>query len=88
MAALDQKNSPTRVLESVGRGASRFADAFGLGAYLFYQSLYWLVMGRQKGQRVRAEPIFAQMMETARYASLGQISNALYDVGGRYRRNM
>ncbi len=32
--------------------------------------------------------IFAQMMETARYASIGQISRALYEVGGQYRRNM
>jgi methylmalonyl-CoA mutase len=32
--------------------------------------------------------IFEQMMETARYASLGQITGALYEVGGRYRRNM
>ncbi len=32
--------------------------------------------------------IFAQMMETARYASLGQITHALYEVGGQYRRNM
>ncbi|MBW2278334.1 MAG: methylmalonyl-CoA mutase, partial [Deltaproteobacteria bacterium] len=32
--------------------------------------------------------VFAQMMETARYASLGQISRALYEVGGQYRRNM
>jgi isobutyryl-CoA mutase len=32
--------------------------------------------------------IFAQMMETARYASLGQISRALYEVGGQYRRSM
>jgi methylmalonyl-CoA mutase len=32
--------------------------------------------------------IFAQLMETAKVASLGQISKALYDVGGQYRRNM
>ncbi len=32
--------------------------------------------------------IFEQMMETARYASLGQITAALYGVGGKYRRNM
>jgi methylmalonyl-CoA mutase len=32
--------------------------------------------------------IFAQMMETARYASMGQITSALYEVGGQYRRNM
>ncbi|HOS96748.1 MAG TPA: methylmalonyl-CoA mutase family protein, partial [Deltaproteobacteria bacterium] len=32
--------------------------------------------------------IFAELMETVRVASLGQISHALYEVGGRYRRNM
>ncbi len=32
--------------------------------------------------------VFEKMMETARYASLGQITEALYHVGGRYRRNM
>jgi isobutyryl-CoA mutase len=32
--------------------------------------------------------IFAQLMETAKYCSLGQITHALYEVGGQYRRNM
>jgi methylmalonyl-CoA mutase len=32
--------------------------------------------------------IFAVLMDTVRVASLGQISHALYDVGGKYRRNM
>ena len=32
--------------------------------------------------------IFAQLMETAKVASLGQMSKALYAVGGQYRRNM
>jgi len=32
--------------------------------------------------------IFAQLMETVKTCSLGQISGALYQVGGRYRRNM
>ncbi|MDW8016143.1 MAG: methylmalonyl-CoA mutase family protein, partial [Bacteroidia bacterium] len=31
---------------------------------------------------------FAALMETVKVASLGQISAALYEVGGRYRRNM
>ena len=30
--------------------------------------------------------IFAEMLNTARYASLGQISHALFEVGGQYRR--
>ena len=32
--------------------------------------------------------IFAELMETVKVASLGQISQALYEVGGKYRRNM
>ena len=34
------------------------------------------------------ENIFAELMETVRTCSLGQITRALYDVGGQYRRNM
>jgi methylmalonyl-CoA mutase len=32
--------------------------------------------------------LFAELMNTVRTCSLGQISQALYDVGGQYRRNM
>jgi len=32
--------------------------------------------------------LFMQLMETVKYCSLGQITHALYDVGGQYRRNM
>ncbi len=32
--------------------------------------------------------LFEQLMETVKYCSLGQITNALYSVGGQYRRNM
>ncbi|RDW20521.1 fused isobutyryl-CoA mutase/GTPase IcmF [Oceanobacillus chungangensis] len=32
--------------------------------------------------------IFKALMETVKVASLGQITNALYEVGGQYRRNM
>jgi len=32
--------------------------------------------------------VFAELMETVKSNSLGQISNALYHVGGEYRRNM
>ncbi|WDL99324.1 methylmalonyl-CoA mutase family protein [Alicyclobacillus sp. ALC3] len=32
--------------------------------------------------------LFAELMETVRVASLGQITHALYEVGGQYRRNM
>jgi methylmalonyl-CoA mutase len=32
--------------------------------------------------------VFEQLMEAVKYNSLGQISHALYEVGGEYRRNM
>lgn len=32
--------------------------------------------------------VFAELMETVKVASLGEISAALYEVGGQYRRNM
>jgi len=32
--------------------------------------------------------VFGELMETVKVASLGQITAALGEVGGRYRRNM
>jgi methylmalonyl-CoA mutase len=32
--------------------------------------------------------IFDQLMEAVKYCSLGQITDALFEVGGQYRRNM
>jgi methylmalonyl-CoA mutase len=32
--------------------------------------------------------VFEGLMEAVRYCSLGQLSTALFEVGGRYRRNM
>jgi methylmalonyl-CoA mutase len=32
--------------------------------------------------------IFAELMHTVRYASLGQITETMYQLGGKYRRNM
>jgi methylmalonyl-CoA mutase len=32
--------------------------------------------------------VFGELMESVKVCSLGQISHALYDVGGQYRRNM
>ena len=37
---------------------------------------------------VNGENIFEALMETVQVASLGQITRALYEVGGQYRRNM
>ncbi len=37
---------------------------------------------------INNENLFVVLMETAKYCSLGQITHALYEVGGQYRRNM
>jgi methylmalonyl-CoA mutase len=37
---------------------------------------------------INNENLFDELMETVKYCSLGEITNALYSVGGQYRRNM
>jgi len=37
---------------------------------------------------IQNENIFDYLMEATKYCSLGQITNALFEVGGQYRRNM
>jgi methylmalonyl-CoA mutase len=37
---------------------------------------------------VQNKNIFAELMEAVKYMSLGQITTALFEVGGQYRRNM
>ena len=41
-----------------------------------------------KRQARRRGNVFAALVEAVKTHSLGQISHALYDVGGEYRRNM
>ena len=37
---------------------------------------------------LRNDNLFTELMETVKYCSLGEITHALYTVGGQYRRNM
>lgn len=41
-----------------------------------------------QNKAIGGENIFESLMEACKYCSLGQISHALYEVGGQYRRNM
>jgi len=45
-------------------------------------------LARLQAVAARGDNVFAELMETVRVASLGQISHAHYEVGGQYRRNM
>jgi methylmalonyl-CoA mutase len=37
---------------------------------------------------IQNDNVFAVLMDAVRVCSLGQITRALFDVGGQYRRNM
>jgi methylmalonyl-CoA mutase len=41
-----------------------------------------------KATAVNNGNLFAELMECVKYCSLGEITRALYEVGGQYRRNM
>lgn len=64
MAAPEAPNSAAlRAVEAVGRGTLRAVEQVGFGATLVSDSAYWLVMGRRRGQIVRPQPVFSEMME-------------------------
>jgi methylmalonyl-CoA mutase len=46
------------------------------------------VLKQLQKSAVAGKNIFEELMEVCKICSLGQISNALYEVGGQYRRNM
>jgi methylmalonyl-CoA mutase len=50
------------------------------------KSVEWLKKLKSAG--ITQENTFAVLMEAAKYCSLGQITHALFEIGGQYRRNM
>ena len=45
-------------------------------------------LDRLRNAVIREENVFAVLMDAVRCCSLGQITDALFEVGGQYRRNM
>ncbi|MDR9488689.1 methylmalonyl-CoA mutase family protein, partial [Salibacter sp.] len=43
---------------------------------------------RVQESAIQNQNIFAELMEACKYCSLGEITEALFEVGGQYRRNM
>ena len=43
---------------------------------------------RLKAAALRQDNVFGELMRAVETLSLGQVSRALYEVGGQYRRNM
>ena len=88
---LNKKGSPTIIPQEVIRSTEK-EKKFQIN----------MVNNLQKGNKKQAEKmieeiqeiaiqngnIFEKLMEVTKICSLGQITNALFDVGGQYRRNM
>ncbi len=46
------------------------------------------MLSRLQQVAIHNQNVFGELMETVKYCSLGQITNALFEVGGQYRRSM
>jgi methylmalonyl-CoA mutase len=46
------------------------------------------LIGALQQAALKNENTFELLMEAAKYCSLGQITNGMFEVGGQYRRNM
>ena len=69
----DEKQVQLRNLNNLHKGNEDKADA--------------MIVDLQKAA-IKNENIFEMMMEVCKVCSLGQITSALFEVGGQYRRNM
>jgi methylmalonyl-CoA mutase len=87
----DSKGSPTIIPAEVIR-STKEEKAYAIAARDAFQA-----RNREAGPRALAEVqraavdngnLFAALMEACQVCTLGQLSNALYHVGGQYRRNM
>jgi methylmalonyl-CoA mutase len=56
--------------------------------HAFHASESAAALDKLRKVALRSGNVFAELMETVKSCSLGQITGALYEVGGSYRRNM
>jgi methylmalonyl-CoA mutase len=88
---LSSKGSPTTIPGEVIRATKdekeyQIAMLNDLHATWKDEAGQWL--DNLKATAVRNENLFEALMEATKYASIGQVTNALFHVGGQYRRNM
>ncbi len=88
---LSKNGSPTILPKEVVR-ATEEEKAYQIGMLKELQTTFGekATTGIEKVQKaaVQNDNLFEQLMETCKYASIGEITNALFKVGGQYRRNM
>jgi methylmalonyl-CoA mutase len=88
---LNKKGSPTILPGEVIRSTSEEKELQVSNLKAFHARNEYKskeALKRLKGAAISNENLFAELMETVKYCSLGQITHALYEVGGQYRRSM
>ena len=88
---LSKKGSPTILPTEVIRSTKEEKESqiFSLEAFKQrHQHKSSEMLERLQKAAIANGNLFEELMETVKYCSLGQITNALYNVGGQYRRNM
>jgi len=88
---LNKKGSPTIVPSEVIRATEEEKQYQIEALHQFQhrnQAIIPQLLKELQHKAIAGENIFESLMEACKYCSLGQISHALYEVGGQYRRNM
>jgi len=88
---LNKKGSPTIIPNEVIRSTKEEKEQQIANLQAFWKRNEARAAGelnKLKDVAIKNGNLFVQLMETVRYCSLGQITHALYEVGGQYRRNM
>ncbi|MCX8019739.1 MAG: methylmalonyl-CoA mutase family protein [Chitinophagaceae bacterium] len=88
---LNKKGSPTIVPDEVIRSTEKEKEAQIQNLKSFQRRHAQKapeMLRRLKQTAIQNGNLFAELMETVKCCSLGQITHALYEVGGQYRRNM
>jgi methylmalonyl-CoA mutase len=88
---LSSKGSPTNIPKQVIR-ATKAEQEYQI-AMLDHLHTIWKTEGNHSLVHLREQALhkgnlFESLMEVTKYCSLGQITHALFEVGGQYRRNM
>ncbi len=88
---LGKNGSPTTVPNEVIRSTKEEKEQQIQNLHAFWKrnaDKQGEMIARLKDVAINNGNLFAELMETVKYCSLGQITHALYEVGGQYRRNM
>ncbi|MBO9564511.1 MAG: methylmalonyl-CoA mutase family protein [Niastella sp.] len=88
---LNKKGSPTIIPQEVIRSTTEEKEQQIQNLQAFQkrnEQQCAEMLNRLKNVAINNGNLFTELMETVKYCSLGQITNALYQVGGQYRRNM